>query len=135
MDKKFDGTFSLGFFSLQLQLQNLLEEAGGEKAIELLDAISNLDSSHRSALLECFSRVAKRISSDNSCNPAEDSAAVNSLEESLYHEIIGSAAHGQESPRLEVVCGGKDNKSPAGRAPISLEEARKARRGAKPVLN
>ena len=39
MSQKFDGSFSSNFFSIQLQLKTLLEEAGGESASELLEAL------------------------------------------------------------------------------------------------
>ena len=136
MDKKFEGTFSLGYFSLKMQLQNLFEDAGGESAVALMDAISNVAPAKRDALLKTFTEVAKKVAAESSSNQQAENSDSN-LEEALYSSIMGNLAQNGAGRHLEVVSGGKDKQlAQKNRTLISLEEARKSRKGSvKPFLN
>ncbi len=137
MDKTFDGTFSLCLSSLQVQLQSLFDEAGGKDAVRLLDNLSNLPPNQREAVLSCFNRVVERLSTQQESSTLHENVAVNDLEESLYSDISVNLKQSLEPRRLEVLSGGKDRKfSLVDKTPISIEEARKAKRtGLKPILN
>ena len=143
MDKKLEGAFSIGFFNLQLQLQRLLEDAGGERVIKLLDQLSDLELGQRHAVLDCFIKVLERIS------PATpNAAAVNGSEALLTpadtatllrSAIAALGGHDNDNPHfLELLQGGRDV-IPASKdnAPIDLAQVRLARKATppKPSLN
>ena len=135
MDKKFSGTFSLGLSSLQLQLQELFQDVGGSKTIQLLDALSQLPAEKHPLILEIFCAVLNRLQAEEqqACNT--DEKAVNDFADSIYGEIMKSMHEAAVAPKFAVLDGGK-SRSRSGNDPISLEEARKARKsGIRPVIN
>jgi hypothetical protein len=136
------GSFSNNLFSLQLQIRTLLEGAGGDSAIELLDNLCELNKSERKIALGVFSRVVKRIQNgDFHLNTAEDKE-LKAFEENLFSEILTSF-HSHDGPaarKLEVLPGGKS--TPAveeDKSPIDLAAFRRNRQSEeqsdKPLLN
>jgi len=128
---KSSGSFSKNFVSLQLQLETLLEDVGGDRAVELLDSLSNLSGSEQKLILGIFDRVVKRVASGAERLVSNDDKRLKDFEEGLYSDLVSAiqSASG-EAPRgklIEVLDGGKTQK-PVDRTPISLEEARRARK-------
>jgi soluble cytochrome b562 len=114
-----------------------MEEAGGERAIELLDALATLNPSEQRLALTVFGRVVKRISAGTDRLVTNDDKALKDFEEGLYADLIaalnGAAAEAPRGKLIEVVDGGKAesvkaNRSSPERTPISLDEARRAKR-------
>jgi hypothetical protein len=142
MSQKRDGNISASLFSLQLQLKTLLEEAGGDDALELLDTLSTLNISEQKIALKLFNRVlAKLIASELRLTTAED-RVLKEFEDGLYRDILDTmreAANCSETPlperRLEVLPGGK-LEDRVEKNPIDLNAARKSRKvQAKTVVN
>lgn len=128
---KSSGSFSKNFLSLQLQLETLLEDVGGDRAVELLDSLSNLSGSEQKLILGVFDRVVRRVASGADRLVSNDDKRMKEFEEGLYSDIVSAiqSASG-ETPRgklIEVLDGGKTAKQ-VDRTPISLEEARRARK-------
>ena len=129
------GPVSFGLLSLQLQLQTLLEECGGEHAVDFLDTLSELPGKERQQkVLNVFGNVVKRLLDSNL--PDEwDEAFCNELEEELFEDIMKlmNKDQSENSPRkFEVLSGGKDETASA--SVVTIEELRKAREnGLKPV--
>ncbi len=128
---KSSGAFSKNFLSLQLQLETLLEDVGGERAVEMLDSLAQLSGSEQKVVLAAFDRVIKRIAAGSDRLISNDDKRMKEFEEGLYSDIVAAiqSATG-EAPRgklIEVLDGGKTPKQ-ADRTPINLEEARKARK-------
>lgn len=130
MDKKQEGSFSLGLRSLQLQLQTLLEEAGGEQAAVLLDALTQLSAEEQTIALKIFSAVVERISGGDERLASAGNAALKEFEESLYQDILAEFKHKGQKPQLEVITGGKRAGfgPPLKRTLIDLSKARVNRR-------
>ena len=126
MTKKYDGGFSANFFSLELQIKTLLEGAGGDNAIALLDALSQLNGLEQEVALSIFTRAINRIATGESRLVTEEDRALKDFEESLYKDILDAikeAAKTTGTTRFEVLRGGKSPR----KTPINLSEARKAR--------
>ncbi len=126
MEKKFSGTFSLGLASVQLQLQELFQDVGGDRAIQLLDLLSHLSSDQHPHILDVFHAVLRRLQENEQQAQRTDDAAVNDFADSIYREILKNMHEAVVAPKFAVLDGGKSR--PRGCSPISLEEARKARR-------
>lgn len=131
MGSKSSGSFSKNFLSLQLQLETLLEDVGGERTVEMLDALSQVSGSEQKVLLGVFERVIKRVAAGTERLISNDDKRLKEFEDSLYSDIVSAiqAASG-EAPRgklIEVLDGGKSPKQ-VDRTPINLDEARKARK-------
>ena len=143
MSQKRDGNISASLFSLQLQLKTILEECGGDDALELLDTLSTLNTSEQKIALKLFNRVlAKLIASDLRLTTADDQV-LKEFEDGLYRDILDTmreAANCGETPphperRLEVLPGGK-LEDRVEKCPIDLNAARKSRKvQAKTVVN
>ena len=56
-------TFSANLMSLQLQLKTLLEEAGGDDVVSLLDALCRISGSEQKVALKAFVQIIDRINS------------------------------------------------------------------------
>lgn len=129
------GPVSFGLLSMQLQLQTLLEECGGEQAVEFLDTLSELPGKERQhQLLQVFGRATRRIL-ESDLPEQWDEAFCNELEEELFEDIMKLMKNGEEEParRFEVLNGGKDETNRA--SVVTIEELRKARQnGIKPAL-
>lgn len=142
MTRKYEGHISAALLSLELQIKTLLEGAGGEDALALLDAVSELNQSEQKLALGVFTKIVNNIKNGEQRLLTEGDLARKSFEETLYSEIINSmreAALAEASKKLSVVNGGKARAEVMPKAPISLCEARKARKmpnsPAKPVIN
>lgn len=149
---KFEGPFSTGLFSLQLQVQHLLEGAGGEHAVRFLDALSNLSGAEQEKVLAAFTRCINRFAeSPNRASSSQDKE-FKEIENELYNDIESAmkiAANSEAVPlnrRLSVVPGGKSKRSAQsvqfrptiGNGDlIDLNKVRESRRVAKenPLLN
>lgn len=123
MERKFSGTFSLGFQSVQLQLRALLEGVGGEQAVRFLDGLSHLGAPAQETILRLCNQLIERVANDKECLANAGNTALKDFEDSLYNEIVKGLQRGPNTPKLEVVWG---KKTPAsGTGPIDLEAARK----------
>ena len=130
------GSFSASLLSLQLQLKTLLEEAGGDHAVNFLNTVSSLNQSEQKVVLEVFTSIVNRIINGEQRLVTEGDLARKDFEDALYSDIIDAmrdAAHDASSKRLSVVAGGKEEK-PRARAPISLCQARKSRKSPDKLL-
>jgi hypothetical protein len=130
MDDPSGGDFSKSWISLQLQLRTLLEEAGGDNAMTLLDTLCKLRKSERGRVLGALNRVIDQIVATERPDPTADDEALQRFEDELYRDLL-SALNPAHPPRparagLEVLRGGKTHQINS--RVVSLDEAR-ARRG------
>lgn len=118
------GIFSSNFYSLQLQLKTLMEDAGGDHAVQLLDTLSTLNGYEQKVALNIFSRVVNQIAEGDKRIVSEDDRERKEFEETLYQDIMNSMGEAARAPnlRLEVVNGSKADKRP-----LDLNLARKKR--------
>ncbi len=126
------GEFSRNLFSLQLQIQTLLESAGGEDASELLDALTELNKSEQGVVLKLFKRVVERVLAGNDRLMTAEDIELKNFEEGLYADIVNSLRHaahaGGSSKSFEVVQGGKIRKARSKEnKPLDFEAARRAK--------
>lgn len=145
------GAFSTGLMSLQVQLKGLLEGAGGDNAVELLDTLSTLSSSEQKIALEIFTRVLDRVGAQDERFLSESDKEMKELEDLLFDDIMhamADAAGNESQPipaaatkkKLSVVDGGKSSSSFNVRkievsstvTPIDFEKARKNRKNTRP---
>lgn len=121
MSPKKDGQFSASIYSLQLQLKSLLEEAGGDHAIELLDTLCNFSRTEQQVILGVMLRAANRILASGVRFSSREEQALKEFEDSLVGELtdaMGNAAQAHPRPchedgsrvaiPLSVLQGGKD---------------------------
>lgn len=137
MEGKYGGPFSLGFQSVQLQLKALLEGVGGEQALKLLDALSQLSAEEQEQVLRSCNRAIKTLCSRPERQASTGNAALKDFEEGLYQDILRGIKSEPHAPRLEVLCGGKEPlPRPSARSPLDLAKARKLKElRTKPLLN
>ncbi|MBN8549643.1 MAG: hypothetical protein J0M12_10040 [Deltaproteobacteria bacterium] len=138
MTDKRDGSFSANLLSLQLQLKTLLEGAGGDSAVQVLDLLSALNPSEQKIALRIFSRVLESVRAGEQRLVTAEDQVLKDFEEGLYRDILDSmreAANDNEPRKIEVIDGGKTRRA-ASNGPIDLDEVRKSRRSKlKPLLN
>jgi hypothetical protein len=147
MAQKYDGVFSSGLFSLQLQLKNLLEGAGGDHALRFLDTLCQMSASEQEIALDVFTRALKRITSGEPRLFTEGDLALKEFEDTLYNDIVhamkAAASNDNEKPqeqkKLSVVNGGKSRPVVEVRKveeshPIDFEKARRSRKSRSPHL-
>ena len=141
MSDKFDGLFSASLFSLQLQIKTLLEGAGGDDALALLDALCTLNKSEQRVALKLFRRCIDRIAEGSERLETAEDKALKEFEDGLYNEIVNSMhnaarSDGNAARKFEVLDGGKDEKSanPTRSTPIDFAKARKAKQNRTPPL-
>jgi len=137
MDRKYGGTFSLGYQSVQLQLKALLEGVGGEQAVKFLDALSHLDSAEQEIVLRSCSEVLKQLKADHEHLSCAGNAALKDFEERLYRSIVQGIRDVTPQPKLEVAYRKKNPLESHQANTIDLAEARRLRalRRSKPLLN
>ncbi|MCB0332802.1 MAG: hypothetical protein KDD55_04835 [Bdellovibrionales bacterium] len=126
------GEFSRNFFSLQLQIQTLLESAGGEETCEFLDSLSELNKSEQGLVLKLFKRVVERLLAGNDRLVTAEDIELKNFEEGLYADIVNSLRHaaqaGGSSNSFEVVDGGKIRKARRQeKKPLDFVAARRAK--------
>lgn len=135
MKGKQSGIVSRNLLSLQLQLKTILEDAGGDQAVEFLDTVARLNRSEQLVALRLFSRVVERFLAGPVRLETAADQSLQEFEDTLYDDLLGvmREAGGMTGPR-EVIDGGK---SPArATPPIDLDAARRARRNrSKPLFN
>lgn len=141
------GYFSRNLLSLQIQLQTLLDGAGGSKALELLDSLSSCNESERDIVLSLFGRALKRLQEANIRFSSLRDEQLEEFENVLYEELVegmtiysegGRELSPQNVRSLSVLAGGKSkqiSKLPTRKRKeqktLCLEEARKKTQGAK----
>ena len=123
MGSKFNGYFSPGLLSLQIQLKTLFEGVGGDKTIELLDSLSNLNKSEQNILLEMFKKATDKVLNGPHRLTSPNDDELKAFEDGLYNDLVNSfqeaANHAPLAKRLEVVDGGKEKRS-AKKSPARL---------------
>ena len=138
MSSKYDGVFSAGLLSLQLQLKNLLEGVGGDHAIQLLDALCRMSESEQKVALDVFTRALEKIASSEKRLFTDGDLALKEFEDNLYNDIVAAMEGASKSPKehkFAVLNGGK-NSNPlkvekfegASASTIDFEKARKSRK-------
>lgn len=83
--ESFKGLFSTSVYCFQLQAKALFDDVGGDKALQLLDAISQLDELDREILLKSFTNIVHRLRKDEANTSHTQSPS--DLEEQIYFEI------------------------------------------------
>jgi hypothetical protein len=106
MKKSQGGEFSKSLLSLQLQMQTLLENAGGDQAANLLDELSEFHPSERAKLLPALGRVLRKLAQSQARFPTDGDLALKSFEDQLFGELF-SALTSEKPSRLAVLDGGK----------------------------
>ncbi len=138
IEKTVSGHFASNFFSLQLQLKTLLEDAGGEEVVRFLDSLCKLQKSEQKIVLNMFSRTIDRfIGNDDVRLSSNDDRMLKNFEETLYRDILDSmrSAAGIEDKtekKFSVLDGGR-TPFPKRRAktPLQLAEYRKEKHASK----
>ena len=88
MKEKDGGRISSSLMSIQLQLKTLLEEAGGESALTLLDLLGELNRSEQRLILAVFSRSLKRILTEGMRLRTMEDDCRKAFEDGLYEQIV-----------------------------------------------
>lgn len=132
--KSHDGPISLSLLSLQAQVKTLLEEAGGNSVLELLDALCKIRPSEQEAVLKLFTRVIDRIAAGE-IRISEEQSELAAFEEALYEDLLASiqaAEQGKSRLKLEVLEGGKSRSNTV----VNIADLRRARKaGERPQFN
>lgn len=113
MNNKPSGLFSLSIQSIEWQVKNLFQEAGGDKAVELMDRLSGIPESEREMLLDKFlSAVSKIVCAHvNAGSKLDGSVAISDHSVKLEDQIVQDVLAELESPRrFAVLDGGKSEK-------------------------
>ena len=109
--RKERGFISSNLLCLQLQVNSLLAEAGGDRAVELLDGLAELSDAERQLALASFSRVVNRIRAGEQHLVSSDEIQLQKLEDDLYRDILlamrDASSSTKKRPHLEVVRGAK----------------------------
>lgn len=136
------GDFTKSLVSIQLQLQTLLEDVGGENAAELMDAVAKLHGAERKTVLPILIRVIRRLAENNDRLCSKDDIKLKEFEDSLYESVVAEMSKAAlntipaEEKRLSVVKGGRAqvlDKPVRISTLIDLAKARDERRGWKRV--
>jgi len=138
MQKKFDGNFSLGLKSLELQVSALFEGCGGENARMLLDALSELSAPEQERTIGLFLKLINRLKTSGVRLPEEGDENLKEFEETLYNDLLSSmseAANGESIQpvtrrrKFAVLDGGKDSSAKPSSRTIDFNEARRRKTG------
>lgn len=97
MAKGFRGDFTRSFMSLQLQLEHLLEEAGGDEVVELLDLLACFRKSERSRLLPVLREALANVLAAGVSVANSEDRELESFEEGLYENLV-TALESANSP-------------------------------------
>jgi len=89
---KSDGVFSTSLRILELQIKNLMEGAGGSRALTFLDKLSNLAPLEQHAALDAFTRTVDRIAAGDKRFTTAEEQEFQKIEDGLYNEILGAMA-------------------------------------------
>lgn len=133
MSETGNGDFSRNLLSLQLQLETLLEGAGGDKTIEFLDALSQLSKVEQEIALRIFRNVAYKLAVGEKRIMSEQDKELKQFEDQLFEDIVAYIEKEPSftKPKLEVIDGGMTRK-PRPNSLVNLSEVRRLR--SKPVL-
>jgi hypothetical protein len=127
------GIFSTSLKALQLQLQSMMEGAGGAKASRLLDGLADVGIKERDALLEIFIGVVEKLASGEKRFFTDEDVKQQEMIDSLYEEVMAQL---YGSHVLSAVSPSSSRKKlsavPAlDESPIDLSEYRASRRDKK----
>ncbi|MCB0328928.1 MAG: hypothetical protein KDD70_04675 [Bdellovibrionales bacterium] len=142
-----EGHFTRNLFSLQMQIQTLLDGAGGGGAAEFLDCLSELSESERKVVLKVFQKALSKLKDSGLRLKTVQDQQLDSFEEVLYEELVDGMTVFKEdgaeryaskqnealkrknaADRLSVVDGGKlPTRKKETTEPICLREARRRR--------
>ena len=78
------GIFRLSLKAIKLQLATLMDEAGGEQAIELMDVLSDLNPAKRDIIIKSFIETVEKLSEKDPSLRLDSTA----LEDQLFNEIV-----------------------------------------------
>lgn len=139
------GLFSLSIQSIEWQVKNLFQEAGGEKAVELMDRLAGISESERDVLLDKFLEVVSKIASAQSntldsgnlnsegiaaltlYNSSDAKSKTEDINSKLEDQIVNYVLTALENPRrLTVLDGGKNDRRNGGQL-IDFASAKKNR--------
>ncbi len=143
MEEGPNGRFTSNLLSLQLQLKSLLDDAGGEHVVALLDSLCTLTSAEQEVALKIMRVVVERLAKRDERLLSGKDEQMRELEEFLYNDIVNSfETHParknskKSTGKLAVVHGGKGSSVKEENRPICLAERRAKKSGDfKPVLN
>lgn len=107
------GRFSRNILSLKLQLQSLLDEAGGDQVIGLLDSLCCLNPAEQRIALRVIKRVIDRLCVRDGRLLSHDEKRMKELEDFLFSDIVKEmeADRNREvssTKKFSLVPGGKD---------------------------
>lgn len=109
------GNFSRELFSLKIQVDTLLEGAGGEQAASLLDALSEINASEQQVAIGIFRKALKRLQEGEVRLSRLSDEMLQEFEDTLYEDLVDSlrkavneeSGAGERDRRFSVVDGGR----------------------------
>lgn len=134
MSNENDSRFSKSLLSLQLQLKTLLEEVGGERAVELLDSLAKLNKSEQEVVLSIMVRTLSDILGGQVRLSTPSDEELEAFEQQLYSDLVQAmrdASEPEGSPKLSVLDGGKCTS----RGPIDFRRALEQRKRRLELVN
>ena len=124
------GRFTKNLFGLQLQIKTLLEDAGGDEALELLDTLCQLNPSEQRVVLKVLNRLVGDILRQGPRFETEGDLALKKFEDDLYGDLLRAMqeeAYKTNRSKLQVVKGGKEEENSTGDL-IDLQKIRSIRK-------
>ena len=113
MEKDFEGNFTASLMSLELQMNTLLEEVGGDEAKALLDSVSNLSRCEQKQILGLFRRVVNQVVAGEKRVYSDEDKRLAEFEEQLFQDVLRSLDEIElknkiqgENSSLKVIKGG-----------------------------
>ena len=120
-----DGNFSNSLLSLEAQLKTLLEEVGGQSAIEFLDTVAELHPSEQKTALKLLTRVVRKFADSNTRFPSEGDLALKRFEEDLYNDLVREFETRQKNATLRLVKDLEEIETDS--TPIDFQAAKRSR--------
>lgn len=117
MNDKPAGLFSLSIQSIEWQIKNLFQEAGGNKAVELMDRLAGIPESEREILLDKFLSAVSKVVTNQAVSAAsfDGNAAIEGTSSRLEDQIVNDVLAALEGPRrFSVLDGGKSERRSSG---------------------
>ena len=124
------GKFTKNLFSLQLQLRTMLEEAGGDEAMELLDTLCKLNKGEQRVILKVLNRLVDDVLNKGPRFETEGDLALKRFEDDLYGDLLRAMKDESSSvkrSKLHVVDGGKRRVPKSVKELVDLQEFRRSR--------
>lgn len=127
MSVKDEGIFSQNLFCLKLQVETLVDDAGGKDALDMLNLLCEIKPAEQPIVLAMFKRVLKKIVEGKIRLETANDQGLHEFEEQLYNSIINELDNAKEActTSLKVLDGGKSKKTKS--KTIDFEQARKER--------